>query len=133
MPIILTDGKLQAKSWFTEKKEAIALSMPLTVNPFIQTPKTNLSKRQQVMQAFAAAHSDKPWRVCVRPVGPDDQSIFQAGIWFVADEWHTVGRYTYQTRDEAVEKIRILGGLSLRQVSENEWILYGNRYRARKT
>jgi hypothetical protein len=107
------------------------VSMPLTTNPWGHTSKVGLSKRQQLFQAYSAAHNGKAWQVYGRPVGPDDQPIRRAGICFVADEWHTIGRYTYQTRDEAAEKMRMFGGLSLRQVSENEWVLYGMRYRVK--
>jgi hypothetical protein len=106
--------------------------MPLTTNPWGNTSKVGLSKSQQLFQLYSAAHTDKAWRVCRRPVGPDDQPIWRTGICFVADDWHDIGRYTYQTRDEAAEKMRIFGGLSLRQVSENEWVLYGMRYRVEK-
>ena len=108
------------------------MSMPLIANHWGHTSKLGLSKQQKLLQAYSAAHNGKAWRVCGRPVGPDDQSIHRAGICFVADEWHTIGRYTYQTRDEAAEKIRIFGGLPLHQVSENEWVLYGMRYRVKK-
>ena len=101
-------------------------------NPWSHTSKAGLSKRQQLLQAYSADHSGKAWRVCDRPVGPDDQTIRRAGICYVPGEWQTVGRYTYQTRDEAAEKMRLFGGLPLRQVSENEWVLYGMRYRIKK-
>jgi hypothetical protein len=107
------------------------VSMPLTTNPWGHTSKAGLSKHQQLFQAYSAAHTGKAWRVCMRPVGPDDQPIPHAGSCFAAGEWHTIGRYTYQTRDEAAEKMRAFGGLSLRQVSENEWVLNGMRYRVK--
>jgi hypothetical protein len=101
-------------------------------NPWGHTSKAGLSKHQKLLQSYSAAHNGKAWGVCGRPVGPDDQPIRRAGICFIADEWQTIGRYTYQTRDEAAEKMRIFGGLPLRQVSENEWVLYGMRYRVKK-
>jgi hypothetical protein len=101
-------------------------------NPWGHTSKAGVSKHQDLLQAYFAAHSGKAWEVCERPVGPDDQSIRRAGICFVPGEWHTIGRYTYQTQEEAAEKVRTFGGLTLRQVSENEWVLYGMRYRIKK-
>jgi hypothetical protein len=101
-------------------------------NPWGHISKAGLSKHQELLQSYTAAHNGKDWRVCERPVGPDDQPLHRSGICFIADEWHTIGRYTYQTRDEAAEKMKAFGGLSLRQVSENEWVLHGMRYRVKK-
>jgi hypothetical protein len=115
-----------------DKKEAIVVNIPLTANPFAQMPKESFSKRQQALQAYSVGHTGKAWRVCVRPVGPDDQPILHAGICFVADDWHTLGRYTFETQGEAVGKIRTLGGDSLQQVSGNEWVLHGIRYMVKK-
>jgi hypothetical protein len=102
------------------------------LNPWGYDSKAGLSRHQNLLQTYLASHTGQDWRVSGRPVGPDDLPVRRAGICFVAGEWHTIGHYTYQTRDEAAEKIRIFGGLPLRQVSENEWVLYGMRYRVKK-
>jgi len=84
--------------------------------------------RLRIAQEVTDKVAGRTWRVWERPVGPDDERLRHTGTWYEPNNWRSVFRHLFASKEEALGKLFAhIGGGNVEQVG-GEYRKYGMRY-----